>query len=169
MKKIKVTETKLGSGLKKSASGSRSESRTESSSPSGSSDSESEDDSAYESESELEIQHEEPSPVPAARPADPNKAVEYDLIKAVWAKKSVGLSSTVIRTALSDVWNVFKGIRDKWKMKATSLQQAIEKKDQANIKVFERRVLEQRRLLESCASLTLRHGHPDIIEKYVCP
>ena len=93
--------------------------------------------------------------------------MEFDIIKAVWAKRSVGLSGTVIRTALGEYWNIFKGVRDKWKSKTTSLQQAIEKKDQANSKAYERRVLEQRRLLESCIRLTLKHGHPDIIEKYV--
>ena len=169
MKKLKLTESKLGSRPVKAAASSRAGSTAESVSPSESSNSESEDDSAFYSESDVEMQPEEPSPLPPTRPADPNKAVEYDVIKAVWAKKSVGLSSTVIRTALSEYWNIFKGIRDKWKTKATSLQQAIEKKDQANTKAFERRVFEQRRLLESCIALTLKHGHPDIIEKYVYP
>ena len=169
MKKLKLTESKLGSRPPKSAASSRPGSIAESASSSESSDSESEDDSAYYSESDVEVQPEEISPLPPNRPADPNKAVEYDVIKAVWAKKSVGLSSTIIRSALSECWNIFKGIRDKWKSKATSLQQAVEKKDQANTKAYERRVLEQRRLLESCVGLTLNHGHPDIIEKYVNP
>ena len=169
MKKLKLTESKLGSRPAKVAKQSRSGSTAESDSPSESSDSESEDDSAYYTESDVEMQLEEPSPVPASRPVDPNKAVEYDVIKAVWAKKSVGLSGTVIRTALGEYWTIFKGIRDKWKAKATNLQQAIDKKDQANIKAYERRVVDQRRLLESCIGLTLKHGHPDIIEKYVYP
>ncbi|KAL6721369.1 hypothetical protein ACLMJK_000472 [Lecanora helva] len=165
MKKLKLTESKLGSRPAKSTAHSRSGSAAESESPSESSDSESDDDSAYYTESDVEIQPEEPSPVPPSRPVDPNKAVEYDVVKAVWAKKSVGLSSIVIRTALGEYWNIFKGIRDKWKTKATTLQQAIDKKDQANIKAYERRVVDQRRLLESCVELTLKHGHPDIIEK----
>lgn len=168
MKKLKLTESKLGSRASKASNTSRSGSVSESVSSSESSDSESDDDSASYSESDVElVELEEPNPLPATRPADPNKAVEYDVIKAVWAKKNVGLSGTVIRFALSEYWDIFKGIRDKWKAKAASLQQAIEKKDQANIKAYERRVLEQRRLLESCIGLTLKHGHPDIIEKYV--
>lgn len=162
-----MTESKLGSRPAKTSTPSRSGSIAESLSPSGSSDLESDDDSAYYSESDIENEPEELSPLPPSRPADPNKAVEYDVIKAVWAKKNVGLSGTVIRTALAEYWGIFKGIRDKWKAKATSLQQFIEKKDQANIKAYERRVYEQRRLLESCISLTLKHGHPNIIEKYV--
>lgn len=113
------------------------------------------------------IEPEELNPLPATRPADPNKAVEYDVIKAVWAKKKVRLSVTVIRFALGEYWDIFKGIRDKWKTKAASLQQAVERKDHGNAKAYERRVLDQRRLLDSCIGITLKHGHPDIIEKYV--
>ena len=168
LKKLKTAEAKL-SGPRTPAASTHAHngSVAESASPSESSESESEDESEYYSESEEVPDPEEPSPLPANRPADPSKATEYDVIKAVWAKKSVGLSSTVIRAALSEYWNIFKTIRDKWKGKTTSLQQAIEKKDQVGIKTYERRVVESRRLLESCIGLTLKHGHPDIIEKYV--
>ena len=134
-------------------------------SPSDSSESESDDSSEYYSDSEAEKEPDEPFPLSSNRPADPNKAVEYDLVKAVWAKRSSILSGPVIRTALGEVWDILKGVRDKWKSKATNLQQAIEKKDQATEKAFERRVAEQRRLLESCNGLLLKHGHPSIIEK----
>lgn len=169
LKKLKTAEAKL-SGPRTPAASTHTHngSVAESASPSESSESESEDESEYYSESEEVPEPEEPSPLPANRPADPSKATEFDVIKAVWARKSVGLSSTVIRTALGEYWNIFKTIRDKWKGKTTSLQQAIEKKDQVSIKTYERRVVESRRLLESCISLTLKHGHPDIIEKYVC-
>lgn len=168
LKKLKVTETKLSGPRSATRSPqARTGNTADSASPSESSDSDSDDDSEYYSESDVGIEPEEPSPLPTTRPADPSKAVEYDVIKAVWAKKSTSLSGAVIRTALTEYWDIFKGIRDKWKIKCNSLQQAIEKKDQANSKTFERRVLEQRRLLESCIRLTLKHGHPDIIEKYV--
>ena len=171
LKKLKVTETKL-SGPRSAARSPHSRTGTtadtaDTASPSESSDSDSDDDSEYYSESDVGIETEEPSPLPTTRPADPSKAVEYDIIKAVWAPKNTGLSGAVIRTALTEYWDIFKGIRDKWKIKSNALQQAIEKKDQANSKAYERRVLEQRRLLESCIRLTLKHGHPDIIEKYV--
>ncbi|KAF6218492.1 hypothetical protein HO133_005841 [Letharia lupina] len=166
LKKLKTAETKM-SGPRTPAASTHAHngSVAESMSPSESSESESEDESEYYSESEEVPEPEEPSPLPANRPADPSKAIEYDVIKAVWARKNVGLSGTVIRTALGEYWNIFKTIRDKWKAKTTSLQQAIEKKDQASIKTYERRVVESRRLLESCISLTLKHSHPDIIEK----
>lgn len=169
LKKLKTAEAKVASPRTTAASThAHNGSVVESVSPSESSESESEDESDYYSESEEVPEPEEPSPLPSNRPADPNKAIEYDVIKAVWAKKNVGLSGTVIRTALGEYWNIFKTIRDKWKSKTTSLQQAIEKKDQGSIKAYERRVVESRRLLESCINLTLKHGHPDIIEKYVC-
>lgn len=168
LKKLKTAEAKLSGPRTPVASAQpRIGSAAESASPSESSESESEDESEYYSESEEVPEPEEPSPVPVNRPVDPNKAIEYDVIKAVWARKNVGLSGTVIRTALGEYWNIFKTIRDKWKGKTTSLQQATDKKDQVSIKTYERRVIESRRLLESCISLTLKHGHPDIIEKYV--
>ena len=168
LKKLKAAASKpSGPRPAVSSTNVRGGSAHSSASPSDSSDSESEDDSEYYSQSDKETEPDEPSPLPATRPADPSKAVEYDVIKAVWAKRSVGLSGTVIRTALGEYWNIFKAVRDKWKSKSTSLQQAIEKKDHASSKTYERRVIEQRRLLESCIRLTLKHGHPDIIEKYV--
>lgn len=80
-------------------------------------------------------------------------------------KKSQALSSSAIRAALSHAWDLYKGIRDRWKQKCTALQQAIEKKDSVNERAYERRVLEQRRLLESCVDLTLKHGHHDIVTR----
>ena len=130
-----------------------------------SSDSESDDGTGASSDSELEVDPPEPSPVPLTRPADPNKAIEYDLIKTVWARKRSTLTGPVIRTALSETWNIFTTIRDNWKKKSTSLQQAIEKKDSANKNAYERRVVEQRKLLENCIRLTLKHGHPSIVER----
>lgn len=115
------------------------------------------------------MEPEEPSPLPQTRPADPLKAVEYDTVKAVWAKRRVILSGAVIRTALSEYWIVMKGIRDKWKTEMSLLQQATEKKERAKVVEYERRVTNQRKLLESCIRLTLKHGHPDIVEKYVIP
>lgn len=126
-------------------------------------------DSDYETGSEQEIEPEEASPLPPSRPADPIKAVEYDAVKAVWAKRRVILSGAVIRTALGEYWNVMKGIRDKWKAEMSVLQQATEKQERAKIVEYERRAANQRKLLESCIRLTLKNGHPDIVEKYVLP
>ncbi|KAL8897453.1 MAG: hypothetical protein Q9207_007211 [Kuettlingeria erythrocarpa] len=125
--------------------------------------------SDYETGSEEEVEPEEPSPLPSNRPLDPIKAVEYDAVKAVWAKRRVILSGAVIRAALSDFWSVMIGIRDKWKAEVAVLQQVSARQEKAKIIEYERRTANQRKLLESCIRLTLKHGHPDIIEKYVIP
>lgn len=159
LKRLRAAATKLaGPAPAPSRSGSNVDSGSDSS------DSESDSESEY-SDSDLEIKPEEPSPLPLARPADPNKAIEYDIIKTVWAKRRAVLSGTVIRTALTECWNIFIRVRDNWKKKNAILQDAIEKKDSANKNAYERRVIEQRRLLESCIRLTLKHGHPSIVEK----
>ena len=166
LKKIKSHIAKhSGPKIAASSAASRGVSTTDLASSSDSSDSESGDGSEEYSESELEVEPEEISPLPPSRPTDPNKAIEYDLIRTVWAKRRSVLSGTVIRTALSECWNIFKNVRDKWKARSTHLQQAIEKKDNANKSTYERRIVEQRKLLESCIRLTLKHGHPSIVEK----
>ena len=132
-----------------------------------SSESGSEDDSTYESASEEELQNEEPSPIPANRPSDPNKAIEYDTIKAVWAKRNVVLSGAVIRSALGEYWEIIRSIRDPWKSETQKLQQATQKKEATKVSDYRSRADEKRRLLESCLRLTLRHGHRDIVERYV--
>lgn len=132
-----------------------------------SSESGSEDDSTYESASDEELQIEEPSPIPPVRPNDPDKAVEFDIIKAVWAKRSVVLSGAVIRSALGEYWEIIRTIRDQWKLETQKLQQATEKKEVTRISDYRSRADEKRRLLESCLCLTLRHGHRDIVERYV--
>ncbi|KAL8969524.1 MAG: hypothetical protein Q9183_001957 [Haloplaca sp. 2 TL-2023] len=105
-----------------------------------SSSSESGDDaSEYGSDSDEEVESEEPSPLPPSRPTDPNKAVEYDTVKAVWARRKVVLSGIVIRTALGEFWNVMKGIRDKWKADVLVLQQASENKERGKVVEYERR------------------------------
>ena len=132
-----------------------------------SSESESEGDSNYSSDSDGELQIDEPSPLPHSRPTDPEKATEYDITKAVWAKRSVALSGAVIRTALGECWELFKAIRDKWKAEIAILQQVEEKKDGEKILRCKSRIEGKRRLLESCIRLTLKHGHKDIVERYV--
>lgn len=167
-KKIKTVASKMSGPRPPTPSARSSGSPTaDSSSSTDSSESELDEESADYSESDTNVEPDEPSPLPMTRPVDPSKAVEYDVIKAVWAKRSSRLSGTVIRTALSEWWEIFKGIRDKWKSRTTSLQQAIEKKDTSNKNAFERRVVEQRRLLETSIRLTLKHGHPDLVTKYV--
>ncbi|KAL8895989.1 MAG: hypothetical protein Q9192_003331 [Flavoplaca navasiana] len=164
LKKLKLSAK---SSIARPSAGSRGTSTTGSPS-STESESNSEPDAAdsdYETGSEQEAEPEEPSPLPPTRPIDPMKGIEYDVVKAVWAKRRVILSGAVIRTALSEFWNAIKSLRDKWKGEVTILQQANEKKEKAKMIEYDQRATKYRRLLDSCMRLTLKHGHPDIIEK----
>lgn len=130
-----------------------------------SSESEPEEDSDYYSGSEEDMEPEEPPPLAPSRPDDPVEATKYDVVKAVWAKRSSNLTGPVIRAALGDYWNVIKAVRDNWKTEATALQKAEESKDQTKIKNCQRRAAEQRQIMESAIELTLKHGHRDIVAK----
>ncbi|KAL8814194.1 MAG: hypothetical protein Q9223_006563, partial [Gallowayella weberi] len=166
LKKLKLSAK---SSVVRTSAGSRGTSTT--SSPSSTeSESDSEQDAAdsdYETGTEQEDEPEEPSPLPSVRPTDPMKAIEYDIVKAVWAKRRVILSGVVIRTALGEFWTVIKALRDQWKGEATILQQATEKKEKAKMIEYDRRASNYRKLLESCIRLTLKHGHPDIVENFL--
>lgn len=109
----------------------------------------------------------EPSPLPATRPSDPKKAIEYDVIKCVWSKRSSHVTAAAIRTALGDYWNIIKRIRDSWKTEVAALQEAEEKKDDARAERRRSRVVEQRSMMENAFRVTVQYGHPDIVEKYV--
>ena len=168
-KKLKRTSASLTSGRPTLSSSSSASTPTADSvsSTQSSSESESEGDSDYSSGTEKESQIDEQIPLPKIRPTDSERATEYDITKAVWAKRSVALSGAVIRTALSECWDIFKGIRDKWKAEMASLQEAEEKKDKDKISRYKTRIEGKRQLLESCIRLTLKHGHKDIVERYV--
>lgn len=132
-----------------------------------SSESESDDDSDYESGSEEELEIEELSPLPAARPTEPSKAVEYDTIKAVWAPRTSPPTPAAIRTALGDYWNVVKAIRDAWKADTAALQQAEEAKQLDKVSFLKNKVIGQRKIMELILDTTIKYGHKDIIERYV--
>ena len=137
------------------------------SSSSSESESGSEEESEYSSESDDQAGSDEPSPLPAARPTDPRKAIEYDIIKCVWSKRTARVTADAIRTALGEYWEIIKRIRDNWKAEATVLQQIDEAKDKARADQYKSRAAEQRRIIESAFRLTMQHGHRDIVEKYV--
>ncbi|KAL9035645.1 MAG: hypothetical protein Q9180_004752, partial [Flavoplaca navasiana] len=148
LKKLKLSAK---SSIARPSAGSRGTSTTGSPS-STESESNSEPDAAdsdYETGSEQEAEPEEPSPLPPIRPIDPMKGIEYDVVKAVWAKRRVILSGAVIRTALSEFWNAIKSLRDKWKGEVTILQQANEKKEKAKMIEYDQR-LERTQLFLLC-------------------
>lgn len=161
---VPKTARSRGADASRTPSSAKEESTSESSS-----ESEPDDDSDYDSGSEEEIKVEETPPFPTMRPADPFKATEYDIVKAVWAPRGSPPAPAAIRTALGDYWNIVRALRDVWKADSTSLQQAEDGKQTTRIPDLKRKVLEQRKLMEAIFAKTLEHGHKDIIEKYVHP
>ena len=121
----------------------------------------SDDDSAFDEEAEAP----EPSPLPASRPTDPKKAIEYDVVKSVWARKRLNLTGDAIRTALGEYWNIVKRIREAWKVEILAMQEAEGQKNQAQAAQRKARAAEQGQVLASVLSLTFEHGHRDIVEK----
>lgn len=128
--------------------------------------SESEGDSE-DSGSDGETDPGEPSPLPPNRPTDPKKAIEYDLIKAVWARRSSNLTGEQIRTSLGECWNVIKSVRDSWKTEVTKLQEAESMNQQTHVVLHQRAVVEQRQIMERAIQLMVEYAHRDIVEQYV--
>ena len=125
------------------------------------SDDGSNDDSTFDEDDEPP----EPSPLPASRPTDPKKAIEYDVVKCVWARKRLNLTGDAIRTALGEYWNIVKRIREFWKAEILAMQEAEGQKNQAQAAQRKARAAEQGQILSTVLSLTFEHGHRDIVEK----
>jgi hypothetical protein len=126
----------------------------------------SEDESTSDSE-EGDDEEEEQFPLPAARPTDPEKVVEYDVVKIVWAKRTAHLTAESIRSAMGDYWNIVKGIRDTWKAEFVAVQEAEKAGDKSRVERGKRRLEESRDTLERVVRVTTLHGHRDIVERYV--
>ena len=125
------------------------------------SDDGSDDDSARDEKDEVP----EPSPLPASRPSDPKKAMEYDVVKCVWARKRVNLTGDAIRKALGEYWNIVKRIREAWKAEILAMQEAEGQKNETQAAQRKARAAEQGQILARILSLTFEHGHRDIVEK----
>ncbi|KAI4154274.1 MAG: hypothetical protein LQ340_001778 [Diploschistes diacapsis] len=124
------------------------------------SEEETENGSEYDEESTVEI-----SPLPAIRPKDPVKAMEYDVTKIMWFKRKAHLSGSTIRNTLGSYWNLIKPVRDAWKVHYSAITDAETKDDKT--KAEHHRVLANghRQILESAIQATAQHGHSDIVTK----
>ena len=163
--KIKATGSKvakaqsagLSSGVPQAQPSSSSESSAESSSEDDSDDDMSVDDTDIEQK----------PPLPATRPTDPEKAIEYDVIKIVWSRYDKHITGDGIRAALGAYWTLFKPVRDNWKTEITAMQEAEAQDQQAKLDYHKSRSLAQRGILERAIRATVEYGHTDIVEKYV--
>lgn len=123
----------------------------------------SDDDSDYSSSDD---ETPEPSPLPASRPEEPQQAVRYDIIKAVWMSRKSAAKSEQIRSALGDFWEVVRTIRDRWRTDNNAVKQAEEAKKLSELPLLKGRVKSQREMMEVALKTALDYGHPDIIRLF---
>lgn len=119
-------------------------------------------------DSDLEIQlPEEPSPIPATRPNEPEAAVEYDTLQAVWSPRNRRPNADKVKNALVAFKDVVKRVRDTWKESSQAMKIAENKEENDRAAQLKKDVVLQRRLMDVVVSTTLEKGHPAIVEKYV--
>ena len=146
--------------------GSGIQNKTESSSESAS-ESGSEDESDYQSDSDEQPEADIPDLLQSARPTDPIKAIEYDVVETVWRERNKRVEPEDIRSALGKYEKLIKELRDKWKLEENAIVQAEEKKDQALVEKSKGRSAARLKILESACRLTAQFGHQDIVGRYV--
>ncbi|RHZ48883.1 uncharacterized protein CDV56_103618 [Aspergillus thermomutatus] len=117
-------------------------------------------------DSGLEIQFpEEPSPIPATRPSEPEAAVEYDTLQAVWSPRNRRPNADKVKNALVAFKDVVKSVRDAWKESSQAMKMAENKDENDKAAQLKKDVVLQRRLMDVVVSTTLEKGHPAIVEK----
>ncbi|KAL5354996.1 hypothetical protein BJX96DRAFT_756 [Aspergillus floccosus] len=117
-------------------------------------------------ESDLEIvSPEEPSPIPPTRPTDPEAAIQYDTLQAVWSPRNRRPNVDKVKNALVAFKDVVKTVRDAWKEKTQAMKAAENKNENEKAAQIKKDVLLQRRLMDVIVSTTLEKGHPMIVEK----
>ena len=120
------------------------------------------------SDSELEVEEpDEPSPLPPVRPEDPEGAVQYDTIKAIWSPRNKYPSVDKIKSALVAFKDVVKSVRDEWKSLSQAMKDAENQNNYEKASELRNKVVQQRKLINTVIITTIDKGHPVIIEKYV--
>ncbi|KAK5162404.1 hypothetical protein LTR04_003851 [Oleoguttula sp. CCFEE 6159] len=131
---------------------------------SSSSESESPDDSEYDS-SDSEFEAIDPSPLASTRPMNPEGAVEYDSIKALW-RRSSAIDSEDVRKGLGEYWEVVRTIRDRWKTDGENVKQAVENKKLSELPLLKSRVQDQCDMIEVALKTAIQHGNTMIVENF---
>ncbi|KAF2744130.1 hypothetical protein M011DRAFT_480205 [Sporormia fimetaria CBS 119925] len=129
------------------------------------SDSEEYTDSDYDSEY-TDDEEEEVSPLPAVRPAEPDQAVRYDIIKATWFPRNPPPDAAQIKASLAALWGpegVLNGIQKTWRAANKALTEAEEQKKTAELPQLQKRVTKQRDLFCFALKSLLEFGHPDVL------
>jgi hypothetical protein len=124
-------------------------------------DSDSSSDSETESESESE-EEEEQAPLPAQRPTEPLKAVEYDTIRAVWYSRYKYIEDAELFSKATQFTELFLKLRDDWKKANELLKSATESKS-PSVEKLKSNVTLLRAVMERAINTALKHGHPDVL------
>jgi hypothetical protein len=121
-------------------------------------------ESGPESESDYSDEEvEEQSPLPNTRPADPVKALDYDVIKAVWHPRLKYIQNDVLAARLTQFSELFLNLRDQWKKANELVKQAVEAKQNSQLPGLKSKVSKQRQLIESTINSAIKFGHPEIL------
>jgi hypothetical protein len=123
------------------------------------------DSSSEESESDYSDDEEviETSPLPAVRPADPVRALEYDVIKAVWHPRSKYIENSILASHITQFSELLLNLRDQWKKANELVKQALEAKQNSQLPGLKSKVTKQRQLIESTLNTAMKHGHSEIL------
>ncbi|MCJ1437640.1 hypothetical protein MMC27_007027 [Xylographa pallens] len=163
-KKLRLSknESLVSVSNRPSVNGSGVQNKQESSSDSAS-ESGSDDESDYDSDSDEQPEADLPDLLRSARPTDPVKAIEYDVVETVWRQPNQRVEPEDIRSALGRYEKLIKELRDKWKQEENAVAQAEEKKDQALVEKSKARAAARLKVLENACRLTEQYGHQDIV------
>ena len=126
-----------------------------------SSSEESGDDSSSE-----ESEAEEPSPLPQTRPTDDKGALEYDVVKAIWARRDTMLPTTVVKSALSRYLEIVKPIREAYRASNIPSNSSEGANPSVAMEANKAKAADTRQAMLQVLRLTLKHGHPDIVERF---
>jgi hypothetical protein len=130
-------------------------------SPSPSSQTDSSDEESGDDDSDDEDQ----SPLPPSRPADPVRALEYDVIKSVWyPPRAKTMQGDVLGSRITQFSDLFLNLRDQWKKANELVKQAVEAKQNSQLPGLKSKVSKQRQLIESTLNIAIKHGHPQILK-----
>ena len=108
-----------------------------------SSEEDSDDDSGTDEETEPQ-----PVLITQPRPSDAAKAMEWDIVKAVWSLRKMPVSGAAIRTALGKYWELWKPLRDAWKTETAAVTAAEAKGQKAITEHHKGLANEKRKLLD---------------------
>jgi hypothetical protein len=127
------------------------------------SDHESPDEEGEDSDDAAEEGNEQ-SPLPLERPTDPLKAMEYDMIKALWYSSTEYPPDHVLISSMEEFSRLFFKLRDDWKKSVESWKAALENKNpRAEVAALKAAIVKQRELIDVAVNAAVQYGSPAIL------